>query len=141
MTQRLNSYFRSSPELRQLSGKAGQLLALQRQYEKLVPAALGRHSHVLQLEQHTLILAANNSAIAAKLRQLVPELTRQFCNTGCEITGIQVKVQVVTPDLKRVSRSATLGAEGCKRLLELADKLPASPLKNALRHLVRKSGP
>jgi len=75
VSQRLNSYFGASPELRQLSSKAGQLLALQRLYEQIAPASLMRHSHVLQLERQVLTLAANNGAIAAKLRQLAPELT------------------------------------------------------------------
>lgn len=141
MSQRLNSYFRASPELRQLSGKAGQLLALQRQYEQLAPASLMRYSRVLQLEQQTLTLAANNSAIAAKLRQLAPELARQFRDKGCEVTGIQVRVQVTLPDATRAASPATLSSAGRERLIELAAELPDSPLKNALQRLARKSVP
>lgn len=139
MSQRLNSYFRASPELRQLSGKAGQLLALQRQYEQLAPPSLMRHSHVLQLEQKILILAANNSAVAAKLRQLVPELTRQLQDKGCEVTGIQVRVQVFQPDQEHTASPITLSSEGRARLTELAGELPDSPLKSALQRLARKT--
>lgn len=138
MTQRLVSYF-GSPELRQLSAKAGRLRALQQLYEQIVPASLRHSSHVQQLEQHTLVLAADNGAVAAKLRQLAPELARQFHLKLPEVTGIQVRVQVAIPAAKPSRPHATLSSEGRQRLSELSDSLPDSPLKSALRHLLRKS--
>ena len=140
MSQRLNSYFSASPELRQLSGKAGQLQALQRLYEQIAPASLLRYSRVLQLEQHILTLAANNGAIAAKLRQLAPELTEKLQNRGCEVTGIQVRVQVTLPAAEHISTPPTLSVSGRKRLIELAVELPDSPLKSALQRLANKTG-
>jgi hypothetical protein len=139
MSQRLNSYFGASPELRQLSGKAGQLLALQRHYEQIVPASLIPYSRVLQLEHQILSLAANNGAIAAKFRQLAPELTRLLQNRGCEVTGIQVRVQVTLPAVERAFTPTTLSTTGRKRLIELAVELPDSPLKSALQRLANKS--
>jgi hypothetical protein len=140
MSQLLNSYFDASPELRQLSGKAAQLLTLQRHYEQVAPASLKPCSRVLQLERQTLTLAANNSAIATKLRQLAPELTLLFQNRGCEITGIQVRVQVTLPAAEHTPIPATVSATGRKRLIELAMELPDSPLKCALQRLANKSG-
>ena len=140
MSQRLKSYFGASPELRQLSGKAGQLLALQQLYEQVAPASLMRYSRVLQLEQQILTLAANNGAIAAKLRQLAPELTSMLQNKGCEVTGIQVRVQVTLPATEHTAAPPMLSAAGRKRLTELALELPDSPLKSALQRLANKSG-
>ena len=139
VSQRLNAYFGASPELRQLSDRAAKLMALQKLYEQIAPAAMLPYSRVVKLESQTLTLSANNSAIAAKLRQIAPTLTKMFQNGGCEVTGIQVRVQVtfaspaksgVRPVLSRVSRN---------RLDELAKELPDSPLKNALQRLSRKS--
>lgn len=140
MSQRLNSYFNASPELRQLTGKAGQLLALQQHYGQIAPASLIRYSRVLQLEGKILTLGANNGAIAAKLRQLAPELTSQFQNRGCEVTGIQVKVQVTLPAAESKVTPPALSPAGRKRLIKLAEELPDSPLKNALQRLAKKSG-
>jgi hypothetical protein len=140
VSQRLNSFFGSSPELRQLSSKAAQLLVLQRHYEQLAPASLIRYSRVLQIERQILTLAANNGAIAAKLRQIVPELTRLFQNKGCEITGIQVRVQVTFPAAERTHPPPMLSAAGRKRLIELAGELPDSPLKSALQRFAQKTG-
>jgi hypothetical protein len=135
VSQRLNTFLGASPELRQLSGKAARLLALQRLYEQLAPATLARASHVQQLEGQTLTLAADNGAVAAKLRQLAPELLRQFQDGGCAVTGIQVKVLVAHASPRRVATPAKLGVGARQRLTELAEDLPDSPLKNALQRL------
>jgi hypothetical protein len=139
VSQRLNTFLGASPELRQLSGRAARLLALQRLYEQLAPATLARASHVQQLEEKTLTLAANNGAVAAKLRQLAPELLRQLQNGGCEVTQIQVKVQVAHAAARRVAAPAKLGAAARQRLMELAVELPDSLLKNALQRLAGKA--
>ena len=138
MSKRLGSYFSASQELCQLSRKAEQLVALQRHYERLAPPSLMRASHVLQLERQTLTLAANNSAAAAKLRQLAPQLVSQFQSAGCEVTGIRVKVQVASPPIVCAPAPALLSATGRQRLMDLADSLSESPLKNALHRLARK---
>ncbi|MEQ1740894.1 MAG: DciA family protein, partial [Candidatus Nitrotoga sp.] len=82
MSKQLSSYFNASQELRQLSHKVDQLLALQRHYEQIAPPSLVRASHVMQLNQQTLDIAADNGTVAAKLRQLAPEFTQLFQNRG-----------------------------------------------------------
>lgn len=141
MSKQLNSYFSISDELRQLSRKAEQLLALQRHYERIAPPSLMRASRVLLLEGQTLTLAADNSAASAKLRQLAPELTRLFQSAGCEVTGIQVKVQVAQPSIMRTPTPVSLSAIGRQQLVDLADKLADSPLKNALQRLAKIKEP
>jgi len=138
VTQRLNSYFDTSQELRQLSHKVAQLLALQRHYEKVAPPAMVRASHVVQLELQTLLLAADNGAVAAKLRQLAPRLAQLFQDGGHEVTGIQVRVQVALPPVVYTPAPASLSATGRKRLIDLAGELPDSPLKSALQRLSKK---
>ncbi|MBI4938952.1 MAG: DUF721 domain-containing protein [Nitrosomonadales bacterium] len=136
----MNSYLDASQELRQLSLKAGWLLSLQRHYEQLAPPSLTRASRVLAMEQQTLVLSADNGAVAAKLRQLAPELARLFQNAGCEVTRIQVRVQVALPPARHVSAPTQLSAAGRKKLVELAGELPDSPLRNALRRLAARKG-
>jgi hypothetical protein len=135
LPQRLNSFFASNQELRQLSGKVRQLRAFQLHYEQVAPASLLRASHVIQMEQNVLTLAANNSAVAAKLRQMTPELVRQLQLRGCEVTGIQVRVQVTSPPDARAAIPASVSAQGKQQLSELAATLSDSPLKSALQRL------
>ncbi len=139
MTQRLNSYFSSSPELRHISGKVGQLRAYQTHYAQVAPPSLLRSSQVLLVEQGILTLAANNSAVAAKLRQMTPELVEQLQLHGCEVTGIQVRVQVTLPPNIHPATPTTLSVRGKKQLIDLAATLSDSPLKSALQRLADKT--
>ncbi|MBI5891533.1 MAG: DUF721 domain-containing protein [Nitrosomonadales bacterium] len=139
MPHRLKAFLASNQELRQLSSKAEQLTALQRHYESISPPGLARNSQVLRLDRQTLVIAASNGAVAAKLRQMTTELISLFQARGCEITGIQIKVQVSTPPSVALSEPRILGKAAQDALNELGGNLPDSPLKTALRRLSRRS--
>ena len=138
MTQRLNSILGASPVMHRLADKVAQLHTLQLLYEQLAPPSLARASHLLHLQQNVLLLAADNGAVAAKLRQLAPELSRVFKDKGHEVTAIQVRVQVSIPPRKSIPVPAAVSATGRQSLSELAEKLEDSPLKAALQRLARK---
>lgn len=139
MPHRLKAYLASTLELRQLSGKAEQLTALQRHYEAIVPPSLKNSSHVLRLNRQMAVIAATNGAVAAKLRQMTEELISLFQARGCEITGIQIKVQVTAPPPLIPSVPRKLGKAAKNALSELEENLTDSPLKRALRRLARRT--
>lgn len=139
LSQRLNTFLAGSRELRQLTQTARDLAALQRQYQQVAPAALLRASRVQWFESQVLILAADNAAVAAKLRQLAPQLALQLRQMGVEVTGIQVRVQVGMPPQRRPAGPRTLSSSGRQQLGQLAGTLADdSPLKRALQRLARK---
>jgi hypothetical protein len=135
---RLNAFLASNQELRLLSSKAEQIAALQRHYESFLPASLKRNSQVLQLRQNTLVIAAPSGAMAAKLRQMADELISLFQARGCEVTGIQIKVQVRSahPPVRALPRKTGPGARAA--LEGLGRTLSDSPLKTALMRLSRR---
>lgn len=137
MTQRLNSILSSSLELRQLSGKVRQLRALQEHYAQIAPPSLLKFSQILNADHGVLTLAANNGAVAAKLTQMAPTLTQQLQLRGCEVTGIQVKVQVTIPLSHHTTSPVILSTEGKNQLNVLASSLADSPLKSALQRLAK----
>lgn len=92
----------------------------------------------MQLEQQTLTVAADNGAIAAKLRQMTAELAAQLRQRGVEVTAIQVQVQVSAPPFTPPPKAPSLSQSGKNQLAKFADKLADSPLKNALNRLVRR---
>ena len=139
LTQRLNAFLTSSQELRQISGKIRELRSFQLHYERIAPASLLRSSQVLSMEQGILTLAANNGAVAAKLRQMTPELLRQLQLQVSEVTGIQVRVQVTVPPNTHPASPAILSAAGKQQLNNLASTLADSPLKRALQRLAQKN--
>lgn len=139
MSQRLNSLIASSHALRLIANKAQQLLALQQHYEQVVPPALRRASRVMQLDQQTLVIAAFNSPIAAKLRQLAPDIVQRLQQCGHEVTVIQIRVQVGYPPPVATISAPVLSSTGKHHLNELAETLPESALKAALQSLIHHS--
>jgi hypothetical protein len=95
----------------------------------------------MQLDQHTLILSANNGAIASKLRQMTTELAAKLHDIGCEVTVIQVVVQVNAPPYKPAPEIRSVGPSGKTHLTEFAERLPDSPLKDALKRLAKGDDP
>lgn len=137
MTQRLKAFFNSNLNLRQLSQRIGEIAALQRQYQLIAPASLAQSSRVIQRKGQTLVIAADNGAVAAKLRQIGDELISSFITRGCEVTGIQIKVQVrILPSASK-PRPRMVGEQGKKELAEFAQSLENSPLKSALERLAQ----
>jgi hypothetical protein len=135
---RLNAFLASNQELRQLAGQAARINALQRHYQAIVPASLGHGSQVVQLRQQTVVIAATNGAVAAKLRQMSNELISLFQARGCEVTGIRVTVQVATYRPTERPAQRQLGAAARQALETLEGELADSPLKTALRRLSSK---
>ncbi len=135
MPQRLNRFFAGSPELRGLTHQAQQLATLQQQYRQFAPPTLAQISQVIGFERHVLILGAANSAAAAKLRQLSPQLVQVFQENGLKVTGILVRVQVTVPGGKQAPARPPIAPEGRQQMAALAASLPDCPLKTALRRL------
>lgn len=138
MPHRLNTFLSSSRELGQLAQKARELTALQQHFELVVPLSLKRGCRVMHLEQQTLTVAADNGAIAAKLRQMTADLAAQLQQRGVEVTVIQVQVQVSAPPYIPPPKPRSLSQTGKSQLEKFADNLPDSPLKNALNRLTRR---
>ncbi|WP_043349787.1 DciA family protein [Cupriavidus basilensis] len=93
--------------------------------------------------ERTLLLLAAHGAAAARVRQVVPTLLSRLQQRGSQITAIRVRVQpevgrqgdwdtgpVVKPKVARMS------ATGLSSLTQLAQELPASPLRDALNTLL-----
>lgn len=127
--------------LARLSDHASRLLNYQRILEAAVPRAQIRGARVANFKLGKLVLHADNAAVAAKLRQIVPTLVDVFRREAAEVTGIEIKVQ--PRPVKRAPPKedrAALGERAKQGLTSLAETLPAdSPLGEALRRLVKHS--
>lgn len=138
MPHRLNAFLSASNELSQLTQKAGQLITLQQLVDQVIPKSLKRSCRVLYFKQNTLTLAADNGAVAAKLRQMTGELATHLREKGCEVTGIQVQVQVNAPAYVPPPTARTLSNTAKSQLSELAELLADSPLKAALARMASR---
>jgi len=87
----VNSLLRS--EIAHLWPAIANINALQKECVATLPQ-LFLYCQVLQLEEHQLILAAPNAALATKLKQQLPKLQTSLQKTGWQINAIRIKVQV-----------------------------------------------
>jgi hypothetical protein len=136
----LDDYLKAEGGIARLTDHAARLLRLQRIFESAVPRSLLRGSRVANFKLGRLVVFAENGAVAAKLRQIVPTLSGAFANSAPEVTGIDIKVQPRDPGSPkpRSESRSPLGDQTKQGLTSLADRLPKnSPLVRALRHLVK----
>jgi len=138
--QKIGDVIARSGGLEALARHARRLSDLQVLLLEATPSELAAATRVTDLKAGTLIVLADNPAVAAKLRQLVPRLLKHVQKQQPEITGIRVGVQVKTHKIN-VEHEVTkppLPPEAIKDLGELADALPPSSLKSALARLVAR---
>jgi hypothetical protein len=126
-----------------LSAQARRLMKLQHVLEQALPPALVPLGRVANLKPGLLVIHAQNGAVAAKIRQLLPRLAESFRNEGVDLNEIRVKVQPLDHVFTAVARGtqSELGEKPKQGLTSLAEKLPeSSPLKAALTRLITRSG-
>jgi hypothetical protein len=128
------------PALKRLSDQAAGLAKQQSQIAQLLPPALAKACRIGMQKGNTLVIVAANGAVAAKLRQLTPSLLLELQKREAQVSGITVEVQ--PPDLASFSIDKPprrLAPKARSSLEELAGALEDSPLKQALKHLLKCS--
>lgn len=141
--QKIGDVIARSGDLKALARHARRLSDLQQLLLEATPPELAAATRVTDLKAGTLMVLADNPAVAAKLRQLAPRLLKHVQKQQAEITGIRVGVQVKTHKIKaedEVTRRP-LPPEAIKDLEGLAEALPPSFLKSALARLLARRGP
>jgi len=134
-------YLTGSDRLQSLFNQAQALLRLQRIFAEIAPAALARSCKVASMEQKTLVLFADNGAIAAKLKQLLPSLLARFQQNGVEVTALRVEVQALqAPQRAQKTAHAELSDAALDSLKDLSAGLAESPLKAVLERMVARHG-
>ena len=136
-----SDYLRGDGPMAALMPTVIRLAALQKDCADALPAMF-KQCDILQFEAGQLVLATPNAALAAKLKQQLPQLQADLLGRGWQISAIKLKVQV-TRSLAPIVHTHALALPGkaMEALTELGDALPASPanaaLIAALRRLVR----
>lgn len=138
MTQALKTLLNNSVEFRTILGKAQTLHALQQRFTAVAPANLTSTCQVLSLEFGILTISTGNAIVAAKLRQLAPQIVADMKIGESQVSGIRVKVQVSypQPESRKARRQLSLKAQGA--LHSLTKELADSPLKDALNRMIEK---
>lgn len=127
-------------ELRSLLNTVQTLEELQRHFAQVAPPYFAQTSQVLGLRHGTLSIATTNGTLAAKLRQLAPEMVTKLQDRGCEVSGIRVKVQVSYAPVTPKPAQRMLSNTAKHQLHELSESLGDSPLRQALEKFSQKKG-
>lgn len=136
-SKNLRAYLDSTAGIAALLPQAERLIELRRIYSELVPQQLLRSSSIVNYKRQTIVIFAENNAIAAKLKLLSPGLVNDFSKRGVEVTGIRLEVQPRRePQQALTPKQAKLSAAGAESLQALAKRLPESRLKQALTEMV-----
>ena len=114
------------------------LIALQQIYARAVPGNLAKKSRVAFEQSGAVVIVADTSAVATKLRQLAPRIVDKIVKFAPEVTSIQVEVQVTRGGDAGASRLPRIGPRGRSSWSQLRDALPPSQLRNAVVKLLQR---
>jgi hypothetical protein len=139
VTQAFKNLLNKDQHLKAYLQKAEYLINLQAHLQRATPPALGAFCQVAGLVFGTLTVIAANATVAAKLRQLAPEILNLLKNQGCEVSGLLVKVQVSYTVAPVVHPPRRLSGVAQNTLSQFGNRLPDSALRNTLLKIVKNS--
>ena len=138
--QPLARVLESDAELAPWTARYREEAALTRRVRKHLPRALGERLRVCDARNGVLELAASAGAIAAALRQRAPDLRAALAREGHAFTDVRVRVDVAASALApREPPRRPWDSRTATPLFDLADRLPAGPLQQAIRQWSRRS--
>lgn len=136
----LAAYLKTAEALAQLRSHADRLTKLQRVFEQIAPSSLARLCQVADVSKGIVVIYAANSAVAAKLRQMLPRLRDDFSVRCPEVTEVRVRVQVAVHQSAPAATPARPLGEGARAsLAELAERLGDEPLGRAIGRLLERA--
>ena len=126
-------------QLKALSRAAKRLAELEQLLLSAAPHALSEATRIKSFRAGTLVVSADNAAVASKLKLLAPQLLIQIHEREPEVTGIRVEVQPAPGAAPRRAKRG-IGPETVAEFQNLAAGLADSPLKSAVERLVQRRG-
>ena len=136
--RKIGFYFDATPAMQSLVKQAQRLIDMQHVFAEIAPKPLAQSVRVGRFAQNSLLLLAENGAVAAKVKQLTPSFLIGFRQRGYEVTAIRVEVQP-PPRPAPPHRKIKLSGKASSHLHELAARLPMSPLRTALEGLLARA--
>ena len=137
--RRLDALLRDNTELQTYMRQAGAVTRLQSLWSTCVPPNLRPFTRAASVKHRRITVLADNGAIAAKLKLIAPSLLKTLQNKGLEVTSIRVEVQVNSARRSSQNTSRKISAKASGSLLQLAQELPDSPLREALERLAHRN--
>jgi hypothetical protein len=138
----INALIRDNEAIAPIHDRLQRVSRLQHTFADALPPGLNVSCRVAAVEGSTLIIAAANGAVAAKLKQMLPRLLEKFRQNKKqeqEVTAISVLVQ---PDYFQPEVAPRTGPSRepmpTAMVTELAESLEESPLKTAMEQIRKR---
>jgi hypothetical protein len=128
----------SSDDLKAISVRLKRVALLQEIYVETVPRDLAGRSRVADERADAVVVMADTSAVAAKLRQLAPRIVAEIVKREPERTGIRLDVQLSPANRLPAASGRALPESALEGLASLRDALPESELRAALQKMVAR---
>ena len=135
----INALMRDNEAIAPIHDRLQRASRLQQTFADALPPGLNMSCRVAAVEGSTLIIAAANGAVAAKLKQMLPRLLEKFRQNKKqeqEVTAISVLVQ---PDYFKPEPAPRTGPTRepmpSNMVAELAESLEESPLKTTMERI------
>ncbi|PWT76296.1 MAG: hypothetical protein C5B46_01340 [Proteobacteria bacterium] len=135
----IGSLLASLRDLQAIYVRVKKLSALQQSYAAALPSELSRRTRVSFERSGTVVVFADNGAVAAKLRHLAPRIVSEIVKAHPEVTSIRVEVQVAQSSMGPARTRPSIGLRGLASLVKLRDALPEAPLRAALSRLITRA--
>ncbi|WP_036300482.1 DciA family protein [Methylotenera sp. L2L1] len=137
--QRFNTLLKQ-PELNELNQRTLESQAAQKLWAEIAPENMAQFSHISSIKNNQFTVYANNNAVAAKIKLLIPSLLIRLEKQGYEVTAIRVKVQAKSSPLPVPKSTKSLSPEAINQLHKLEVKLSGTTLGDSLAKLLKNAG-
>ena len=141
MSTLLHRYLGRDTPLARLQEHAARLGRLQRVLVSALPAQCANACNIGNLKEDVLVINARRSAVAVRIKQMIPSLLDHFAHAGYPLERIQIKVGLPESSPARRSPLArVLSGAARAQIGHFASTLPAdAPLRVSLETLARRS--
>ncbi len=133
---------KNAPQHQELFTYIDRLSEMQRAFMEIIPPQLAKPCSLDKFLDGKLTILVGNGAVAAKLKQILPSLLLKFKKMGyVEVTAIQITVQAnyYTYSANDLShKKPKISQAGMESLSKFATNLPLSPLKIAVKSMLKK---
>ena len=138
------SFLRGHEALAALLPTATKLAKLQADCLTILPAQFS-HCTVLNVNEGQLHIAVPNSALATRIKQMLPKLQSALIERGWQVEGIKLRIQVDAPaPAPPVIEGRELTSSALDSFRELNQNLENHPsnlaLKQAIQNLLKRRG-
>lgn len=133
--RKISTFLSAQQSISSLAHQASALTALQKIWHAIIPENLLPYTQAGNIQHKRLTVYADNGAVAAKIKLLLPTLLSKLQKQGVEVTSIRVQVQVQSIASKPIRSPRVVSQNGADNLQALSNQLTGTKLGEILARI------